>query len=155
MIQIRVLVYSGGQGGSARGWGWGRGRGRTDTITLQGTAITCPFHRYSRKGRLPYPRLFSEELKGSRFRVPAVAQWVKNLTNIHEDVGSISGLTQWIKDLPCRSQMWLGSQVAMAWDGVGPSCSSDSTPRPGNSICCRWSLKKKKKKMSRFSLTQA
>ena len=28
-----------------------------------------------------------------------VAHQVKNLTNTHEDVGSIPGLSQWIKDL--------------------------------------------------------
>ena len=31
--------------------------------------------------------------------VPFVAQQVKNLTNIHEDEGSVLGLTQWVKDL--------------------------------------------------------
>ena len=29
---------------------------------------------------------------------PVVAQWVKNRTSIHEDVGSIPGLTCWVKD---------------------------------------------------------
>ena len=31
--------------------------------------------------------------------IPVVAQQVKNPTSIHENVGSIPGLAQWVKDL--------------------------------------------------------
>ena len=48
-----------------------------------------------------------------------MAQQIKNPSSIHEDMGLIPGLTQWLgiqccNELQHRSQMWLGSRVAMA-----------------------------------------
>ena len=49
-----------------------------------------------------------------------MAQWVKNPPCVCVDVGSILGLTQWVKDLELphklgyRSQLKLGSAVAVA-----------------------------------------
>ena len=53
-----------------------------------------------------------EVLKILNLHIPIAAQQIKNPTRIHEDVGSIPGFTQC--KLHCRSQMCLGSCIAVA-----------------------------------------
>ena len=79
--------------------------------------------------------------------VPVAAQWLMNLTSMCEDVRSLtllSGLRiQHCLELWYKLETWLRSRVAVV---QASSCSSNSTPSLGSSICHRCGPKKTKDK---------
>ena len=99
--------------------------------------------------------LFGETCKSktSRKRSSHCDSVVRNTASIHEDVCSIPGPAQWVKDLiqHCcelwyRLQTWLGSGVAVTVPWAG-SCSSNLIPSLGTSMCCRCTPKNHTKKI--------
>ena len=66
------------------------------------------------------------------------------MTSIHEDVDLTPGLAQWVKDLVLLQAAVQVSDVAWIPCSCGcGTCSSDSAPSLGTSICRRCSSKKK------------
>ena len=69
-----------------------------------------------------------------------------NLTSIHEDEGSIPGLSS-CRELWCRSKMWLGSTCALwLWCRAAATALIQSLASDSTSICFGYSPKKNKNK---------
>ena len=83
----------------------------------------------------------------TRIQLVSMRMWVRSLA-------SLTGLGIYhCSDLWCRLQMRLRSGVAVTVVKAS-SCSSDSTPSLGNSICCGKKKQKKKKKKGRITKPQ-
>ena len=61
------------------------------------------------------PEQSKGQVRGSG--VPTVAQWVKNLTSIHEDAVPIPGLTPWVKGSIVAASCGVGHRLGLdlAW----------------------------------------
>ena len=80
--------------------------------------------------------------------------WLSRLRTctVSEDVGSIPGLIQWVKDPEMlEAVVWVSDAAQIlpcsGYD-VGLSCNSNLIPSPGTSLCHRSSPKEKKEKES-------
>ena len=88
------------------------------------------------KGQVMLKPQSSQNIKMTHRGVSAVAQWLTNPTSIQEDLGSIPGLAQWVKDLamPC-AVVWVedASRIPRCCGfGVDRQLQLQFDPSPGN-----------------------
>ena len=110
---------------------------------------------FKSKSRVCNKKKISEfgNIKRKKFRIPVMAQrkWIQlgTMRLWFWSLALLNGLRIWhCSELWCRLQTWLRSDVAVAVVVAG-SCSSDSTPSLGSSMCCGCGPKKKWKERKR------
>ena len=122
-------------------WHWG--------VTGNGGRRQKEESQETRKGLRKLLGMRQCDIKKMLVGVPTVAQQVKNLLSTKmwvQSLALVSGLRiRPCHKLRCRSQMQLRSRVAVAVVQAG-SCSYDSTPSLGTSMCCRCNPRKKKQR---------
>ena len=120
----------------------------------------CPFSEYNlykkREQKLLGGKKISEQVRDllqvirpAERRAKACILGVPMAQQVKNQIRSVPGLAQWVKylarhchRLQCRAQMRLISGVAVAV-AQASSCTSNSTPSLGTSICCRCGPNKK------------
>ena len=83
-------------------------------------------------GCRPSQKIYGKEI----VEVPVASQWVKNPTNIHEDLDSIPSLAPWVKYPPLPQTAEQVSNVAGIWcccgHGIGQQLQRQFIPLPRN-----------------------